>query len=104
MKNGTCWLDDAGDLIQAHGGMITKFGDKWYWYGENKDGPTLREGGVGFRVDVIGFSRYSSLDLVNWHYEGLALAAKTTIPAIPCIHPKLRNGPKSSTVRRLGNM
>ena len=25
MKNGQCWLDDKGNLIQAHGGMITQF-------------------------------------------------------------------------------
>ena len=30
MKNGTCWLDDQGNLIQAHGGMIARFGDVWY--------------------------------------------------------------------------
>ena len=32
MKNGQCWLDDSGKLIQAHGGMIARFGEKWYWF------------------------------------------------------------------------
>ena len=86
MKNGTCWLDDAGRPIQAHGGMIARFGEKWYWYGENKDGPTLAESPVGYRVDVIGVSCYSSDDLVSWHYEGLALSAELTDPAHP-LHP-----------------
>lgn len=86
MKNGTCWLDDAGRPIQAHGGMIARFGEKWYWYGENKDGPTLAESPVGYRVDVIGVSCYSSNDLVSWHYEGLALSAEPTDPAHP-LHP-----------------
>ena len=43
MKNGTCWLDDQGKLIQAHGGMIIKFGDLYYWYGENKGRCDRRE-------------------------------------------------------------
>ena len=94
MKNGTYWLDDAGNLIQAHGGMIARFGNKWYWYGENKDGPTLREGGVGYRVDVIGFSCYSSFDLANWHYEGLALEANREDPNHPLHTSKIAERPK----------
>lgn len=86
MKNGTCWLDDTGKPIQAHGGMIAHFGNKWYWYGENKDGPTLPGASVGYRVDVIGMSCYSSDDLVNWHYEGLALAVEPNDPTHP-LHP-----------------
>ena len=83
MKNGTCWLDDAGKPIQSHGGMIAKFGEKWYWYGENKDGPTINNEYVTSRVDVIGVSCYSSYDLVNWHYEGLALEADSEDPKHP---------------------
>ena len=41
MKNGTCWLDDEGRPIQAHGGMIARFDGLWYWYGENKDADLL---------------------------------------------------------------
>ena len=90
MKNGSVWLDDAGNLIQAHGGMIARFGEKWYWYGENKDGPTLRGSSVGYRVDAIGFSCYSSFDLVNWHYEGLALKADQNDPK----HPRILSAAK----------
>ena len=72
MQNGTLWLDDRGEPIQAHGGMIARFGETWYWYGENKGAPN-RPGAT--RVDVIGVSCYSSADLRDWHYEGLALRA-----------------------------
>ncbi len=73
MINGQMWYDDLGNTIQAHGGMILRYAGKWYWYGENKDGPTKIVPGELNRVDVIGISCYSSRDLVNWHYEGLAL-------------------------------
>lgn len=78
MRNGQMWYGDRGDPIQAHGGMILRHGEKWYWYGENKDGPTKIVPGELNRVDVIGISCYSSLDLVNWHYEGLALRPMDT--------------------------
>ena len=42
-QNGTIWSDTQGNLIQAHGGMILKFKDRYYWYGENKNGPTFTE-------------------------------------------------------------
>ncbi len=76
MKNGEIWLDDAGHPIQAHGGMITRFGDRWYWYGEHKGAPNCPG---TTRVDVIGVSCYSSADLHSWHYEGLALTADGSV-------------------------
>ena len=76
MKNGTCWLDDQGNLIQAHGGMIARFGDTWYWYGENKDADnTVVNGQVQRRIDVVGMSCYSSRDLLHWRHEGVVLPA-----------------------------
>ena len=68
--------------------MIAKFGHRWYWYGENKDGPTLKAGSVGRRVDVVGVSCYSSENLVDWHYEGLALGTKPDDPKHP-LHPSM---------------
>lgn len=76
MKNGEIWLDDAGNPIQAHGGMIARFGDRWYWYGEHKGAPNCPG---TTRVDVIGVSCYSSADLHSWHYEGLALKADGSV-------------------------
>ena len=88
MKNGQCWLDDKGNLIQAHGGMITQFNGKWYWFGENKDADNVRVGEKQLaRVDVVGVSCYTSDDLHTWHYEGLALSAdKNADPSSP-LHP-----------------
>ena len=74
MKNGTCWTDDRGELIQAHGGMILEHEGVYYWYGEHKGAPNVP--GTR-RVDVIGVSCYSSRDLKSWHYEGLVLPAAT---------------------------
>ena len=82
-KNGSMWLDDLGNPIQAHGGMITRFGDLWYWYGEHKGADNCP--GTS-RVDVIGVSCYTSPDLLTWHYEGLALKADPDHPSSP-LHP-----------------
>lgn len=88
MRNGECWRDDNGALIQAHGGMITRFGGKWYWYGENKDADNVCVDGRKLsRVDVVGVSCYSSADLHSWHYEGLALAADPNADASSPLHP-----------------
>ena len=72
LKNGQMWLDDAGNPIQAHGGSIIKYKQKWYWYGEHKGAPNCPG---KQRVDFIGISCYSSENLSSWHYEGLVLQA-----------------------------
>ncbi len=95
MKNGTCWLDDQGNPIQAHGGQIIRFGDTWYWYGENKDADNCIVNGVNIcRVDVVGVSCYSSKDLHTWHYEGLALKANHDDPRHPLHHSGVLERPK----------
>jgi beta-xylosidase len=70
-RPGTIWTDTSGRPIQAHGGGILWQDGVYYWYGENKDGPTLNNN----RVDIIGISCYSSRDLYHWEYQGLALQA-----------------------------
>lgn len=95
MKNGTLWLDDKDEPIQAHGGMILNYSGKYYWYGENKDADT-----VGARVDFIGISCYSSADCMNWHYEGLALKASNDPKSdlhktMVCERPKVLYNPKN---------
>ena len=69
---GDLWLDTEGDFIQAHGGGILydEKSETYYWYGENKD--VDNDPGTT-RTPVIGVSCYSSKDLYNWKYEGLAL-------------------------------
>ena len=89
-KPGQVWLDTDGQPIQAHGGGILYDRGTYYWYGENKDGPTL----PGARVDVIGVSCYSSQDLYTWKNEGVVLPAVPDDPAHD-LHPtKVAERPK----------
>jgi beta-galactosidase len=60
---GEIWYDDKEEVINAHGGGILYADKKYYWFGE-KRGRRTSEG-----VNV-----YSSTDLYNWKFEGLALA------------------------------
>ena len=73
-RPGEIWRDLDGKPIQAHGGGVLFHEGTYYWYGENKDGPT-KPGGCGARVDVIGVSCYSSTDLLHWRNEGVVLPA-----------------------------
>lgn len=70
MKNGEIWKDTDGELIQAHGGCILEYDNTYYWYGENKDTVTKN-----YKVDLIGFSCYSSKDMIDWKNEGVVLKA-----------------------------
>lgn len=65
---GQIWRDTDGHPIQAHGGGILTFGDKFYWYGED------RTPGLGAAV-----SCYSSTNLYDWKREGVALW-RTNLP------------------------
>jgi hypothetical protein len=84
---GGVWMDTEARPIQAHGGGILYDQGTYYWFGENKGGET-KEGVVEglYRVDVIGVSCYSSKDLLNWKYEGLALPAEADDPQSD-LHP-----------------
>ena len=91
MKNGEIWKDIDGNDIQAHGGCIIEYEKTYYWYGEHKGRDNCPSTD---RVDVIGVSCYSSKDLVNWKYEGLALKADETNEE-SSIHPsKVLERPK----------
>ena len=99
MKNGTCWTDDRGELIQAHGGMILEHEGVYYWYGEHKGAPNVP--GTR-RVDMIGVSCYSSRDLKRWHYEGLVLPAQPDDP-VSHLHPsRVAERPKVLCNRKTG--
>lgn len=91
MKNGTLWTDVDGNPIQAHGGMILKHQERWYWYGEHKGAPNCPD---SRRVDVIGISCYSSDDLIHWNYEGLVLEADREDPEHPLYYKKVCERPK----------
>ncbi len=62
------WLDTDGNYINAHGGGILEYGDKYYWFGESKD--------MNTNAALEGVSCYSSTDLLNWKNEGTALSVE----------------------------
>eukprot|EP00897_Mesotaenium_endlicherianum_P009028 jgi/Mesen1/8153/ME000438S07257 len=76
---GRPWFDTDGKLIQAHGGGILydEISGYYYWYGENKDGPTYTLDNSLARVDLIGVNAYKSRDLVSWANVGIVLAPET---------------------------
>jgi beta-galactosidase len=78
---GEIWYDTDGHPINAHGGGILDDKGTYYWFGEIKKGKTVRvtedTAWENYRVDAGGVSCYSSKDLMNWKYEGVALAPVT---------------------------
>ena len=83
------WNDTDGKPINAHGGGLLKYGGKYYWYGEYKVGETILPSWATwecYRTDVTGVSCYSSKDLLNWTFEGLALSAEKDNPESD-LHP-----------------
>ena len=62
---GELWLDNRGVHINAHGGGILFYNDKYYWFGEHK--------GERSNNALVGITCYSSTDLYNWQYEGVVL-------------------------------
>ena len=68
IETGVLWLDNNGVHINAHGGGIMHFGEKYYWYGEHKIA-----GEAGNKAQV-GVHCYSSENLYEWKDEGIALS------------------------------
>lgn len=79
---GEIWYDTDGNPINAHGGGILHDNGTYYWFGEIKKGKTRRVEYITtwecYRVDARGVSCYSSTDLYNWKFEGIALEPNTT--------------------------
>lgn len=75
------WKDTDGNPINAHGGGLLWYNGMYYWYGEYKKGETKRVDYVtsweDYRVKAGGVSCYSSKDLLNWKFEGVALKPDT---------------------------
>jgi len=82
--------DISGNVINAHGAGILFHKNKYYWYGELKGDSTYRYDKVKtwecYRTEAGGVSCYSSRDLRNWTYEGVALAPVKT-DSTHAIHP-----------------
>lgn len=65
IEPGGLWLDNRGQLIQAHGGSVIKLGDTWHWFGEDRtqtNDPAKRY-----------VACYSSTNLVNWTFRNQVL-------------------------------
>ena len=98
-RTGEIWRDNEGVPIQAHGGGVLYDDGVYYWFGENKDGPTAAQGG---RLDVVGVSCYSSHDLEHWQSRGVVLPAVPDDPAHD-LHPsKVVERPKALRNPRTG--
>ncbi|NDV60645.1 family 43 glycosylhydrolase [Bacteroides sp. 519] len=65
IRSGEIWPDDRGEHINAHGGGVLFHDGKYYWFGEHKSEKTS--------AAMVGVTCYSSTDLCNWKYEGVAL-------------------------------
>jgi beta-xylosidase len=73
IRNNTDWLDTEGNPIMAHDGGISRFRNKFYWYGTSYAGNPRGLYGTQHADKNNGFNLYTSTDLVNWHYEGVVL-------------------------------
>lgn len=65
IRSGELWPDNNGVHVNAHGGGVLYHNGKYYWYGEHKSESTSSA--------LVGVTCYSSDDLCNWTYEGVAL-------------------------------
>lgn len=63
---GKIWPDDRGEHINAHGGGMLYKDGTYYWYGEHKAESSNNA--------LVGVTCYSSKDLINWKYQGVALS------------------------------
>lgn len=62
--NGVPWYDDRGLPVNAHGACLVEDAGRYYLFGEYKTDDENR---------FVGFSCYSSPDLVTWTFERLVL-------------------------------
>lgn len=63
---GQVWKDNRGIPVNAHGGGVLYYKGTYYWFGEHKADSTSSA--------MVGVTCYSSKDLVDWKYEGVALS------------------------------
>ena len=80
---GAIWNDTDGNPLNAHGGGILIHDGIYYWFGEIKTGQTWLVPGQTwecYRTNAGGVSCYSSKNLTNWKYEGIALSPNTNDP------------------------
>jgi hypothetical protein len=66
IQPGELWPDDRGQHVQAHGGGIIKYGDTYYWFGEDRT--------RGLPRDKRYVACYSSTDLAHWTFRHQVVA------------------------------
>ena len=81
IRPGRVWLDTKGERIQAHAGSVLFADGTFFWYGENKERSTGRDG-----VWHWGVRCYASTDLSNWEDLGLIIPPVLDDPRSP-LHP-----------------
>ena len=87
------WLDTDGNVINASDGGVIFADGKYYWYGMAMRPIGFGTGGTGGQVTDKGVVMYSSADLLNWKYEGVALSVDND-PASPLYPPMRLERPK----------
>ena len=94
---GELWYDTDGNPINAHSAGILFHDGKYYWFGEYKKGKTWLVQNLSwesYRVNAGGVSCYSSLNLTEWKFEGIALAPNTADSANDLHISKVLERPK----------
>jgi hypothetical protein len=61
IRPGEIWPDNRGQHVQAHGGGILKYGDTYFWFGEDRS--------QGLSRDKRYVACYSSTNLVTWTFR-----------------------------------
>lgn len=69
---GAVRTDQNGNALQLHGLGIIKVGSTWYGFGEDKTGETSSD------TSFQDITCYTSTDLANWTYQGVALAKQSS--------------------------
>jgi beta-xylosidase len=65
IRRGELWPDNRGIHINAHGGGVLYHQGTYYWFGEHKADTTSSA--------MVGVTCYSSKNLADWKYCGVAL-------------------------------
>lgn len=76
MKNGKTILDTDGNVLHSHGGCVVKFGDYYYWYGQDNR-------------NHYYVSCYRSKDCKNWEFRNAVLTADS--PTMPSFQSEYKN-------------
>jgi Ricin-type beta-trefoil lectin domain-like/Glycosyl hydrolases family 43 len=69
---GTARTDQNGNALQLHGLGIVKSGSTWYGFGEDKTGESSSD------TSFKDIPCYTSTDLADWTYQGVALAGQSS--------------------------